>query len=121
MKAKNPDNITKNRAGFLQDLVLNAKLLYRLMADPRVPIILKAMPVGALAYWLVPDLVPGPIDDGLVIWIGITLFVELCPPAVVEEHRKALMLIRSGASEVPPDAKTDDASQDVVDGEFHDV
>ena len=49
------------------------------------------------------------------------MFVELCPPAVVEEHRKALMMLRSGASEVPPDAKTGDASQDVVDGEFHDL
>ena len=121
MKAKTPDSITKNNPGFLQDLVLNAKLILRLMGDSRVPIILKAMPVGALAYWLVPDLVPGPIDDALVFWIGVTMFVELCPPEVVAEHRKALELIRSGATEVPSDAKTDNASQDVVDGEFHDL
>jgi hypothetical protein len=121
MKAKTPDSIAKNRAGFLQDLVLNGKLILRLMADPRVPIILKAMPIGALAYWLAPDLVPGPVDDGLVIWIGITLFVELCPADVVEEHRKALQLERSGATAVSPDGKTGDASQDVVDGEFRDL
>jgi hypothetical protein len=121
MKAKTPDNITKSNPGFLQDLVLNAKLILRLMADPRVPIILKAMPVGALAYWLVPDLVPGPIDDGLVFWIGVTMFVELCPPEVVAEHRKALLLMRSGATEVPPDENAKDASQDVVDGEFKDL
>ncbi len=121
MNAKIPDSITKNKPGFLQDLVLNAKLIMRLLGDRRVPILLKAMPVGALVYWLVPDLVPGPIDDALVMWIGVSLFVELCPPEVVAEHRKALLQIRSGETEVPPDPKADDADQDVVDGEFHDL
>ena len=121
MKAKIPDSITKHRAGFFQDLILNARLILRLLGDRRVPILLKAMPVGALVYWVVPDLVPGPIDDALVMWIGVSLFLELCPPEVVEEHRKALLQIRSGVTEVPLDPKTDDASQDVVDGEFHDL
>ena len=56
MKAKDPDSITKDRAGFLQDLVSNAKLILRLLGDPRVPILVKALPIGTLAYWLVPDL-----------------------------------------------------------------
>jgi hypothetical protein len=55
------------------------------------------------------------------MWIGISLFLELCPPEVVEEHRKALLQIRSGVTKVTPDPKADDASQDVVDGEFHDL
>jgi uncharacterized membrane protein YkvA (DUF1232 family) len=121
MKAKSPDSITKSKANFFQDLILNARLIMRLMGDSRVPIYLKAMPVAAMAYWLIPDLAPGPIDDGLVIFIGITLFLELCPSAVVEEHRKALLLERSGATVVEPDAPTGDASQDVVDGEFRDL
>lgn len=121
MNGKIPDSITKSHAGFFQDLLLNARLILRLMADRRVPIILKAMPVGALVYWIVPDLVPGPFDDALVMWIGVTLFVELCPPDVVAEHRKALLQIRSGVMEVPPDPKDGDGSQDVVDGEFRDL
>ena len=39
---------------------------------------------------MIPDIVPGPIDDAVVIWLGTFAFVELCPPHIVQEHIEAL-------------------------------
>lgn len=80
----------RNADGFFDNFALQIKLIYRLMIDPRVNPILKILPVAALIYTFMPDLLIGPFDDALVIWIGTTLFVELCPDDVVAEHRKAL-------------------------------
>lgn len=76
--------------GFFDSFALQIKLIYRLMMDPRVNPLLKILPLAALIYTFLPDLVIGPFDDALVIWIGTTLFVELCPDDIVSEHRKAL-------------------------------
>ena len=76
--------------GMLHELGLRLKLIVRLMRDPRVSPLLKLLPVGTLAYLIVPDLAIGPIDDAVVIWLGSVLFVELCPPEVVKEHTDAL-------------------------------
>lgn len=63
------------------------RLVWKLFKDPRVPLILKSLPVGALVYHLIPtDLMPGVVlDDAVVWWIGLKLFVELAPPDVVRE------------------------------------
>jgi hypothetical protein len=74
----------------LHELGIRLKLILRLMRDGRVSPLLKMLPVGTLAYLLVPDLVIGPLDDAIVIWLGSVLFVELCPPEVVKEHMDAL-------------------------------
>jgi hypothetical protein len=76
--------------GVLYELGVRLKLILRLMGDRRVNPLLKLLPVGTLLYLLVPDLVIGPIDDAVVIWLGSILFVELCPPEVVEEHMDSL-------------------------------
>lgn len=76
--------------GMLRELGLRLKLILRLMRDSRVNPLLKLLPVGTLVYLVVPDLVIGPIDDAIVIWLGSVLFVELCPPDVVKEHTDAL-------------------------------
>jgi hypothetical protein len=74
------------------------------MADRRVHPLVKLLPVGAVAYWLIPDLAPGPIDDALLMWLGAYLFVELCPPEVVREHMHALTSIIDGEwHEVAPE------------------
>jgi hypothetical protein len=80
--------------GFFQGLSLRIKLIIRLLADPRVNIMLKLMPIGSVIYLLWPIDVPGPIDDALVIWLASYLFVELCPPNVVQEHLDALNATR---------------------------
>ena len=41
-----------------------------------------------------PDIAPGPIDDAALIWLATYLFVELCPPGVVQEHLETLKATR---------------------------
>ncbi len=74
----------------LHELGIRLKLILRLMRDRRVNPLLKLLPVGTLVYLVMPDLVIGPLDDAIVIWLGSVLFVELCPPDVVKEHMDAL-------------------------------
>jgi hypothetical protein len=76
--------------GVFNDLAVRIKLIFRLIADPRVSPLLKLLPFGSLLYFILPDLAIGPIDDVAVVWLGTYLFVELCPPDVVQEHLEAL-------------------------------
>ncbi len=57
---RNKRNIISNQnSGFLQDLTLRIKLIWRLMGDSRVNLLLKVLPVGALVYLVLPiDLLP---------------------------------------------------------------
>ena len=82
--------------GFLDSIKGQIKLILRLMGDLRVNPLLKLLPIGALFYWFIPDLAIGPIDDALVLWLGTTLFVELCPEKIVREHRDALASVVEG-------------------------
>jgi hypothetical protein len=83
---------------------------------------LKILPFGTLIYVISPiDLLSlNPLDDAFIIWAGTTLFVELCPPDVIEEHMQALNRIMKGqwkdfrsASAVP--------EGEVVEGEFYET
>ena len=60
------------------------------MGDNRVSPLLKLLPIGSALYFIIPDLAIGPMDDVAVVWLGTYLFVELCPPEIVEEHMAAL-------------------------------
>ena len=102
--------------GVLTDIAQRIKLILRLMADRRVNPLLKLIPVGSLAYFIVPDLAPGPIDDMAVIWLATYLFVELCPPDVVQEHMENLQSVIPDISsefQEPPKAESE-----VIDAEF---
>ena len=97
MNEKKPANLTVSpQGGMIRNFINRTKLIWRLMADRRVSPWVKLIPIGALAYWLSPvDLIMGipgvdAIDDITVLYFGSTLFVELCPPQVVQEHVKAL-------------------------------
>ena len=83
-------NISNERGGIFNGLSDHIKLVLRLLGDRRVNPFIKLLPVGSLIYLILPDIAPGPIDDAAVIWLGLFLFVELCPPDVVEEHRRKL-------------------------------
>jgi uncharacterized membrane protein YkvA (DUF1232 family) len=80
------------KQGWFSNLTDNVKLVLRLMADPRVPIFLKALPVISAIYLVVPtDLWPiMPLDDAVVVGVGTYFFIEMCPPDVVAEHRAQL-------------------------------
>lgn len=105
--------ITSPQGGVFHNVGLQIKLILRLLADRRVNIFLKLLPVGALLYFLIPDLAPGPIDDALVIWLGGFLFIELCPPDVVQEHMDELSQVIPGELKDPPEAEAD-----IIDAEF---
>ena len=118
MDNKKPSNLTVSQQScMIRNFINRTKLIWRLMADSRVSPWVKLIPIGALIYWVSPvDLIMGipgldAVDDITVLWLGSTLFVELCPPQVVKEHMKAL----AGNMEVA------DAQDEVVDVEATDV
>jgi uncharacterized membrane protein YkvA (DUF1232 family) len=118
------NKMVSSRPGFLNDLLNRLKLVLRLMGDQRVNILLKGLPVFGLIYLISPlDLVIGPIDDAVVIWLSLTLFVELCPPEIVQEHIAELNKVIPGQwrdpSPVEPNPQPED--EEIVDGEFHEL
>jgi uncharacterized membrane protein YkvA (DUF1232 family) len=117
MADKKPNKVMVPQGGVLRNLLLQFKLVLRLLGDRRISLLLKIIPIGALIYLISPiDFlmgVPGvdALDDAAVIWIGSTLFLELCPQNVVEEHRQALISnFNEGASEEVIDAESTDVN-----------
>ena len=85
---------------FVAHLPSFVKLFSRLVRDPRVSLSPKLILLAVLAYVILPvDLVPdfllglGQVDDLLVIFLGLNLFLRLCPRAIVREH---VQLIAAG-------------------------
>jgi hypothetical protein len=111
--------ILPQSGGFFQELTLRIKLILKLLGDRRVNPLLKILPIGSLIYLIVPDLVPGPIDDAAVIWLATYLFVELCPPDVVQEHLEALKATRKVMDSYQETAQPE-AHGEVIDGEIVD-
>jgi len=107
--------IVPSQGGAMRSFVNHLKLVGRLMGDSRVNIFLKVLPLASLGYLILPaDLIPvvpfiSALDDAAILWIGSTLFVELCPDEVVNEHKKALQ------------SNLQDTSEEIVDAESTDV
>ena len=95
---------------FIHELAIRIKLIIRLMADRRVNPLLKALPVATILYMFNPIDIPGPLDDAAVMGLGIYLFLELCPPNVVQEHLNQLRGINLESEPLQP--------EDIVDAEF---
>jgi hypothetical protein len=114
MPDKNERKITlPQNKGFFQDLTLRIKLILKLLGDGRVNPLLKLLPIGSLIYLIVPDIAPGPIDDAAVIWLATYLFVELCPPDVVQEYLDEL-----NATRKVMDNYEETSQGEVIDGEI---
>ena len=85
---------TSEDSNFLKSMILNIKLITRLLGDNRVNGLIKLLPIGSLIYLISPiDFIPGGMmtvigaaDDVAVMWFGLRLFIELCPADVVDEH-----------------------------------
>ncbi len=92
------------QSGVFQGIVLQTKLILRLLGDRRVNFFLKLLPIAAIVYVVSPvDLVPGlalpvigALDDAAVLWLGTSLFMALCPDDVVDEHKQALEKVVHG-------------------------
>jgi hypothetical protein len=104
-------DILSLKGGAFDDFTDQIRLILRLVADPRVNPLLKLLPIGSVIYFLIPDIMPGPIDDALIAFITNVLFLELCPSHVVEEHTNSIK--RSN-----PNYPDDD---DVIDVEFRNI
>ncbi len=109
--------VTPEPFGALRQIVQTLRLVWRLMQDPRVPIFPKLTVPAAIIYVLSPiDLLPdfilglGQVDDIAIFLFSIKFFIEMCPPDIVEEHRRALT--------VSP-KRSDDAQENVVEGSYH--
>ena len=117
------NNNSRNRAisprssSFFGELANRFRLVGRLMIDSRVHPLVKLLPVGAVAYAIWPVDLPGPIDDATLLWLGTTLFVQLCPPDVVDEHLNDIRrrAQSAGQGQYPSPVGPED---DVIDGEF---
>lgn len=117
MKNKNRPKLTSS---FFSTIADEIRLVLRLMADRRVNPFLKLLPIGTVLYFFIPDLIIGPIDDALILGIGTYLFIELCPPHIVEEHREALRNIVDGEiSDVDKD-RIPIYEDEIIEGEFRD-
>jgi uncharacterized membrane protein YkvA (DUF1232 family) len=120
MADKKPgDLLVTPSGGVVKEFVLRLKLILRLMSDRRVNFLLKILPIASLVYLIWPiDLAPGlafpvigALDDAAVLGLGAYLFVELCPPSVVQEHMKGL----TSNFDVEP------ANDDIVEAEATDL
>jgi uncharacterized membrane protein YkvA (DUF1232 family) len=120
--ARKDKRITPADEGFFREIANQVRLVIRLIADPRVNIWIKLLPIGSLIYLVFPfDFLPiFPIDDAVVIGLGTYMFIELCPPDVVREHKEALNQVVSGVWKDVQDDKDKIDEADVVEGEFRD-
>ena len=81
------------------------RLAWRLMREPRVALVAKALPVLAALYVVspldfIPDVLPvlGQMDDLGILILSVKLFLRMCPPAAASFHAEA---ITSGRRFVP--------------------
>ncbi len=106
------------RPGLFRTLVADVRVAARLMREPRVPIVLKALPVLASIYLIspldfIPDVLPllGQIDDLGIAVIALKAFIALCPSSAATFHREALAQGRRYSPMSPAD--------EIIDAEFH--
>ena len=105
------------RPGLLLTLISRLRLASRLLREPRVQGLAKALPALAAIYlvWpldVIPDICPwlGQLDDLGIVLMTVEGFLRICPPAAVEFHRSA---IAGGRGYTPMPARAD-----VIDAEF---
>ncbi|MGQ9555802.1 MAG: YkvA family protein [Anaerolineae bacterium] len=103
---------------YLNEAVVQLRLWWRLLRDPRVPETLKLLvPALAFVYLLWPmdilsDLVPlfGQLDDVAILLLAFRLFQSLAPAGLVAKHLADLRAPRRASP------KADDG--DVIDADY---
>ena len=114
-----------SRVGVISELARNARLAWHVFGDKRVSVLVKAIIPATLLYLLSPiDIVPdallglGQLDDLTVLVLGVKLFLDLAPAAVVKEHLANIVAVepdRWRMEEQPGAAKQED---EVIEGAY---
>lgn len=98
------------RPGLLRTLLSQVRLAIRLMREPRVPLLTKALPLLAGLYVIspldfVPDVLPllGQLDDLGIMLVTLEVFLRLCPAGALAFHRAAIAQGRRYAPMSPAD------------------
>ncbi len=121
---KKPGSITPYDGNFFQMFGERIRLILRLLADGRVNPLLKLLPIGSLIYTIWPIDIPGPIDDVAILMFANYMFVEMCPPDVVEEHLKNLRDTPSMFGSWmggKPENKPPVQDEDIIDADFKEI
>jgi uncharacterized membrane protein YkvA (DUF1232 family) len=102
--------------GWLKDFFGQFRLGWELLWDDRVPFVTKIIPILTLLYvispvdlisgWLFPGV--GALDDMAIFLIGLRLFIDVSPPALVAEHQEDM---RREMIAAPPETEQPPASQ----------
>ena len=107
--------------GWLKEFFGQFRLAWELLWDGRVPLITKIVPLLTMIYLLSPvDFIPdmalglGQLDDLAIFLVGLRLFIDICPPELVAEHKR-------GADPATPDAVWEPSQGSVIDVEATDV
>ena len=73
------------------------RLAWRLLREPRVPALAKALPALAVLYVLspldfIPDVLPvlGQMDDVGILFLSVKLFLRMCPADATSFHAEAI-------------------------------
>jgi len=69
------------------------RLALALVREPRIPLLVRAVPPALVLYLampldVIPDFIPviGHLDDVLVLLLGVAVLLRFTPRAVLEEH-----------------------------------
>ncbi len=99
----------------LRTLWREVRLASRLLREPRVPVWMKLVLPAALLYLVIPvdvlpDVIPGlgQMDDLMILYAGLRLFLHLSPAPVLQHHRDAIAR-RQAFVRMPGDAEVIDA------------
>jgi hypothetical protein len=75
------------------DIFDRPRMMWAMFIDGRVSAFYKLIPIGAFLWILLPDFVPGGLDDLVVAYFGPQFFLELCRkryPQIYSDHYRRL-------------------------------
>jgi uncharacterized membrane protein YkvA (DUF1232 family) len=92
------DDVQK-QTGLTRSLWQHTRLVWRMFRSKDVPLVLKMLPIAAVAYVLspldfVPDTIPalGQLDDIGILLLGMKLFIDMAPQHVVDSIMNGIRL-----------------------------
>lgn len=113
-----PGKTSLVKPGLLPTLLSQVRLAVRLLREPRVPLLTRAVPLLAALYLIspldfIPDIFPiiGQLDDLGIAVLALEVFLRLTPPAVRAFHQEAIAQGRKYSPMTRPDT--------VIDAEWH--